>query len=245
MSRLEDFSLKLIPQRLWVLIAGVLLLSLGCAQKVPMRAEDISDRVWLHMSSDGTIKDGFYAAPDGRLLLVNNFYEDGARWELRDDLLLLWFRAADESMLQSRQFRPLLSGEMLVLTPSTEEATPVYSAERLQGLQSHVQYFATDSAEVSTDGSGSETPLAYLQLDPADKSLRGYGGVNNFHGRYQHEGPTGFKLGPMSSTRMSGPGMDDELKLLQCLDLADTLLPVRSEIFFYQGTRLLCSFQAQ
>lgn len=226
---------------LLILTTGVLLLQ-GCVETIPLQYEDISDHLWLRSSSDGKEFEGFFAGADGQLLLVDKFSTDGTYWELHDNVLLLWMRTEGQSMLQSVEYYPLFVEKKLLLSQSREEGAPVYVAETYQEPLSNVRYSPTYINGKSTGSLSYEVSNAYLQFDTSNKTLRGYGGVNNFQGSYERKGVAGFKMGPMVATMMDGPGMDYEIKLMQCLDQSDTILAVRKRILFYQNSKRLCSF---
>lgn len=243
---MTTFSSLSFPRYVLILMAGALLLLLqGCAEKISIQNEDISGRVWLKTSSDDTVLDGFFTAPDGQLQLINHTYMEGLYWEIHDDHLLLWVRTEGQPMLQAFDYHPFQLKEKLVLSPAPEQGSSVYRAEELQEPLYNVYYLPGDFRKFPSNRQGKAAETIYIQLDSADMSLHGYGGVNNFYSHYQREGETGFKIDSISSTMMSGPGMDYELKLMQCLDMADSLISVRKQLFLYHGTRFLCSFSAQ
>ena len=227
-----------------LLLGVVLLLLPGCAQKNLMPHDDISGRLWLRTSNQLEGLEGFFTGTDGQLLLVNELAADGISWALQDDRLVLWLHAEDLAVGQSAEYHPLLIEGKLVLSPDLAKGSAGYVAETLQEPLSNIDYFPTYLRGSPDRSPGKDNPPVYLQLDAGDKSLRGYGGVNNFRGSYQRTGAVGFKVGPMATTMMAGPRMDYETKLLQCLDQADAMLPLGKRLFFYQNARLLCSFSA-
>lgn len=244
MISFRDGTLQWPLRYLSVLITGALLLLVqGCGDKIPLLEEDILGRIWLQESHGEEGVDGFYATTGGQLRLINRHHMDGVYWEVHEDRLLLWVRYQDQTNLHLLEYHPLLIDGEMSLSASSELLTSTYSAMPLQEPLDNIPY-----VPATLDGSPVEKPSRtgpepYLQLDTSDGSLRGFGGVNNFHGTYQRIGPVGFKTGPMAATRMSGPGMDYELRFMQCLDQADTFLAVRRMLFFYQGSRLACSLQ--
>ena len=234
-----------------VLVIGALLLLLqGCAQSPPiqpddispMQLDDISDRVWLPAFNENQVMDGFFTGADGQLLLVNTLPHDGVSWELKDDHLLLWFRIENQLTLQSVEYYPLSVEGRLFLARALSQELPAYVAETIQEPLSNVQYFPTYLGEPLPVSPDSKGQAAYLQLDTGDRSLRGFAGVNNFHGSYQRKGAASFKVGPIATTMMTGSGMDYEIKFMMCLNQSDAILSVSKRLLFYHGSRLLCSF---
>ncbi|MGK2905461.1 MAG: META domain-containing protein, partial [Desulfuromonadales bacterium] len=216
----------------------------GCAQKPVIPLEEIPDRVWLPVSNENHVMDGFFTGADGQLLLVNNLHHDGVSWELKDDHLLLWFRTENQSALQSLAYYPLLLEGKLFLARAVSQESPAYAADSIQEPLSNVHYFPTYLGEPLSVSPDSPDHAAYLQIDTGDRTLRGFAGVNNFHGSYQRTGAAGFNLGPIATTMMTGPGMDYERKFMRCLNQSDAILTVSKRLLFYQGSRLICSFTA-
>ena len=226
-----------------ILVIGVLLLLHGCAQKTPMQLDDISDRIWLPAFSENQVMDGFFTGAGGQLLLVNTLPHNGVSWELKDDHLLLWFRTENQLTLQSVEYYPLLLEGQLFLARAPSRELPAYVAKTIREPLSNVKYLPTYLGEPLPVSPAREDQTAYLQLDTGDRSLRGFAGVNNFHGSYQRNGAAGFKVGPIATTMMTGPGMDYELKFMRCLNQSDAILSVNKRLLFYQDSRLLCSFR--
>ena len=226
-----------------ILVIGALLFMLhGCAQKIPMQPNDISDRVWLPAISENQVMDGFFTGAGGQLLLVNTLPHDGVSWELKDDHLLLWFHTENQLTLQSVEYYPLLLEGELFLARALSRERPAYIAKTIREPLSNVKYLPTYLGEPLSANPAREGQTAYLQLDTGDRSLRGFAGVNNFHGNYQRNGAASFKVGPIATTMMTGPGMDYEMKFMRCLNQSDAILSVNKRLLFYQGSRLLCSF---
>jgi heat shock protein HslJ len=231
-----------------ILVIGALLFLLhGCAQKTPMQLDsmqldDISDRVWLPAFSENQLMDGFFTGAGGQLLLVNTLPHDGVSWELKDGHLILWFRIENQLALQSVEYYPLLLEGKLFLARALSQELPVYVAKTAQEPISNVKYFPTYLGEPLPVNPDSKGQTAYLQLDTGDRSLRGFAGVNNFHGSYQRKGAASFKIGPLATTMMTGSGMDYEMKFMKCLTQSDAILSVNKRLLFYQGSHLLCFF---
>ena len=66
--------------------------------------------------------------------------------------------------------------------------------------------------------------------------------MNNSRGNFEVTDISGVSFGPVMATRMAGPGMDIEIKLFQCLDLVDSFLAIKNDLYFYQDSRLICAF---
>lgn len=239
------YSAAFLSRSLLVLLFGASLLLLpGCAQKIPTEYGDISDRVWLRTSADPGGVEGFFTGRGGQLLLVSDLPMDGLSWEMKDDHLLLWLLTQDQLTLQSFKYIPLLIEGRMILSETLSEQSPAYVAETPQEPLSKVDYlpiYLKGSLAKSPDEDGR---VVYLQLDTSDSSLRGFAGVNNFYGSYQRKGAVGFEAGPMATTMMTGPRMDYEINLMNCLDQAEAVLSLDKRLFFYQDARLLCVFSA-
>lgn len=188
--------------------------------------------------------EGFYTAADGRLLLISRPALTGVSWSLQDDQLLLDLidvdGGGDRLRLQVRR-----DGDGLLLAPAEDPAAPGFARAALQEPLSRRPYRPVylNGAEAAAGPQGSEP--VYLQFDTADQAVHGYGGVNNFHGRYQRDGAIGLTFGPMASTMMSGPGMDYELLLLSGLEQVDACLALGDRLLFYKGATLLIGLRLQ
>lgn len=232
-------------KHLMILTIGALLILLqGCTQKPAIEHADIAGRVWLRTSNDIKGINGFFTGREGQLLLINALLKDGLYWELKENQLLLWFRAENQSTPQSIEYHPLMFEGELRLAEDLSKESAVYVAKALQEPLRNVQYYPTYFRETPAASPDREGLAAYLQLDTDDRSLRGFGGVNNFFGSYQRKDAVGFNVGPITSTMMAGPGMEYEATFMQCLDQSDAILAVGKRLFFYQESRLLCSFRA-
>jgi heat shock protein HslJ len=225
-------------------IGALLILSQGCTQKPVIEYGDIADRVWLRTSNDLKGINGFFTGKEGQLLQINALLNDGLYWELKENQLLLWFRAEGQSTPQSLEYHPLMFEGKLRLAEDLSDESSVYVARALQEPLRNVQYYPTYFRGTAAASPDREDQAAYLQLDTDDRSLRGFGGVNNFFGSYQRKDAVGFNVGPITSTMMAGPGMEYEATFMQCLDQSDAILAVDKRLFFYQASHLLCSFSA-
>lgn len=225
-------------------IGALLLLLQGCTQKPVIEHADIADRVWLRTSNGIKGINGFFTGKEGQLLLINVLLKDGLYWELKENQLLLWFRVEGQSTPQSVEYHPLMFEGKLRLAENLSEESAVYLAKALQEPLRNVQYYPTCFRDTPVARPDRDGQAAYLQLDTDDRSLRGFGGVNNFFGSYQRQDAVGFNVGPITSTMMTGPGIKYEATFMQCLDQSDALLAVDKRLFFYQDSRLLCSFSA-
>lgn len=223
---------------------GVLLLLLpGCTQKTPVQPRDFAGRLWLRtVASPGP--EGFFTGADGRLLLITDPAEEGLSWELHDGKLLLWSRVQDQPTLRSSEYHPILIEGSLFLATELSGTLPAYTSKEPGGPLDKQDYVPTYLGESQKDNPAGGDQTVYLRFDTNDSSLRGFAGVNNFYGSYERRGAVDFKVGPLATTMMSGPGMTSETKFMNCLVQADALLPESGMLFFFQGSGLLCSFHA-
>ncbi len=230
---------------LMTLTIGALLLFLqGCTQKPVIEHADIVDRVWLRTSNDINGINGFFTGREGQLLLIDVRLKDGLYWELKENQLLLSFRTENQATPQSLEYHPLMFEGKLRLAEDSSEESAAYAAKVLQEPLRNVQYYPIYFREAAAASPDREEPAAYLQLDTDNRSLRGFGGVNNFFGSYQRKDAVGFNVGTITSTMMAGPGMEYEARFMQCLEQSDAILAVEKRLFFYHDSRLLCSFSA-
>lgn len=225
-------------------IGALLILSQGCTQKPVIEPADIADRVWLRTTKNMQGINGFFTGSEGQLLLISELFMDGLYWELKENQLLLWFRAEDQSTPESVEYHPLMFEGKLRLAEDLSEESTVYDAKVLQKPLRNVQYYPTYFREIPAASSDGKGQAAYLQLDTNDGSLRGFGGVNNFFGNYQRKDAVSFNVGQITTTMMAGPGMEYEATFMKCLDQSDAILALDKKLFFYQDSRLLCSFSA-
>ncbi len=231
-------------RRLLLLSVVVMLLSVtGCAKKILLQAEDVVDKAWLRPLVGGF--DGFVPVADGRLLMVNHPAMKGERWALQEDQLLLWTDSKRSAEAQSLAYRARLDGDDLVLLTSEGNDTLVYTSMKTAEPLNGVPYFPFYLKNPRVSKLPISQESIYLQFNIEEKSVRGFGGVNNFQSQYQRFGSIGFKSEPVMSTMMSGPGMDCEMLLLSCLNHADTVISLENFLFFYQGKELLGSFRAE
>lgn len=214
---------------------------IACSQAVPVHKEDVAGRLWLKEVDEECGAAGFFAGEDGQLFPIGQHSQDSGSWEVLDNRLLLRLGPQTAPPLPTLEFCAKQGTAQLVFVPCQEAGGVAYVAESLQEPLNRIRYFLMPD-QTQPDCTHSD---AFLMFDVDDRSLRGYAGVNNFYGTYQRRGVTDFKSGPMTSTKMAGPGMDEEIRFMQCLEQANALLVVRDELFYYRDFRQLCSFRAE
>lgn len=228
--------------RLCLVVLLALSVLSGCAERAPLQPEDVAGHLWLR-TVNGSRTEGFFAGSEGQLLLIDNPALSGVTWSLQEDRLLLELQDDGTGKTLIRMLSPLMDGKTLLLIPEEGQPADGFARSALQEPLFRKRYQPIYLAGAAGKaGSPSPEPV-YLQFAPEETTLHGYGGVNNFHGRYSRHGSIGFKIGPLASTMMSGPSMDYERQLLQALDRVDSFLVVDDELLFFQGNTLLISLQ--
>lgn len=231
---------KYLRMMLWASVVALSLLS-GCSKPVSMVSEDVSGHVWLPDSSahEGA---GFYLHPDGRIMSLDYFNGESIFWEVADNVLNFKNKVAVNGDLGLAIYSPALLGGELTLVVREGDSEMVYHRHEKEIIHADVQYLPQIlmDTRISGDAEGNQGP--YLQFDVEGGFVRGFGGVNNFRGSLEISGTSELKIGPVMATRMAGPGMDVEIKLFQCLDLVDSFLAIKNDLYFYQDSRLICAF---
>jgi heat shock protein HslJ len=207
-----------------------LLVVTGCASTIDLSTQDISNKVWLLPSLSQVEPEGFFLHPDGHVLMLDEDRKEETQWFIEDNDLLL----AGMDILS-----PVLIDESLCLESASNDNSLVFCPVELEELESEKKYFPTF---LKKDSRG--TIKAFVQFDASEGVVRGFGGVNNFRGKFSRKDERSVDFGPIMSTRMAGPGMDDEFKLIQCLDRSDGMLVIMEHLYLYQGVKLLCTFSS-
>lgn len=228
--------------RIFLLVVFEAMLLSGCAERVPLQPQDIAGQLWLRPGADSRVE-GFFTDADGRLLLIDRPVLSGVSWAVQDDRLLLAVQDTETGATLTRTYDPAMEGRRLLLVTADSESARGFARSEPgepQGRKRYRPVYLSGSQAIA-EPPGSEP--VYLQFDPVEKSIHGFGGVNNFHGRYLRSGVTGFKIGPLASTMMSGPGLDYDLLLQGGLGRADTLLAFDNNLLLYAGSELLIHLQ--
>lgn len=205
-----------------------LLLLVGCSQPVELLTQNISNKAWLLTPLPQVGAEGFFLHPNGSVLMLAEGEDKSGRWFLEGNSLHL----ADAETMS-----PVMVDEKVCLESSSVDDSLVFCSVDLSQLKSGHKYFPTFLGNL-TD----YTHKPFVQFDVSEGVVRGFGGVNNFRGKFTREDLLSVDFGPIMSTRMAGPGMDDEFRLIQCLDRSDGMLVLRERLYLYEGSTFLCSF---
>lgn len=94
------------------------------------------------------------------------------------------------------------------------------------------------------EGGGLAEPPLTLLLDPKEKRIGGYGGVNWFNGGYQLDGDK-LSLGPLATTLRAGPPelMEQEQRIQQALGRARQVVIVDGMLELRAGDEVLARYQ--
>jgi heat shock protein HslJ len=94
------------------------------------------------------------------------------------------------------------------------------------------------------EGGGLAEPPLTLLLDPTEKRIGGYGGVNWFNGGYQLDGDR-LSLGPLATTLRAGPPelMEQEQRIQQALGRARQAVIVDGMLELRAGDEVLARYQ--
>lgn len=225
-----------------LVFAVVVLMTLnGCTKPATLVSQDVTGLIW--MAEEGPLHtSGFFVHPDGRCLQFGDSSSQGAFWEVTDNKLILKDKASVSAGQVVGRYLPLRTKDELTLVREGSDNKAIYSRFEKGQLLGNIQYFPMLLAGANIEGLAASKQRPYLQFDTAGGVVRGFGGVNNFRGEFRITEGFNIKIGPMMATRMAGPGMDAEIKLFQCLDQADTVLSIEKGLFFYEESRMLCSF---
>lgn len=203
----------------------------GCSPAVELSMQDVSDKAWLLRSSSQVEPEGFFLHPRGLVLMLTEGRGGKTQWYIDNKALHLE---------EKDTMKPVMINESLCLESTSTGNSLHFCPVELSSLEPEKKYFPTFMKQDSENDKN-----AFVQFDVSEGVIRGFGGVNNFRGKFSREDIRSVDFGPIMSTRMAGPGMDNEFRLIQCLDRSDGMLVVLDYLYLYQGTTLLCSFRSE
>lgn len=122
--------------------------------------------------------------------------------------------------------------------------SPTAKAERAPTVEDVAWSLVELDGRPVIEGTGHGEPPLTLLLDPNEKRVGGYGGVNWFSGSYRLDGDR-LSLGLLATTMRAGPPelMDQEQKILQALSQARQAVIIDGMLELRAGDQVLARYE--
>lgn len=104
-------------------------------------------------------------------------------------------------------------------------------------------YWMLLSLEGQSPQGKNSTRTAYIRFQERENDVKGFGGCNNFFGKYELNGNS-LKLSKIGSTRMACPDMAEETKFMQVLERVDSYRITDRILTLYQGKEAIATFRS-